>query len=276
MQAGWSLPAHAPGRHSIGPAQRRPAPRADAARVNYMYEFPLREFSFDFQTRGGSILRQTQISTGNMKTTKLLKIRKLTAIALPAFLALASASRAASVVGSKHDLKALTNSNGQVCIACHTPHNAQATQLIPLWNHTATATTFTLYSSPTTRAVMGQPTAATRACLSCHDGTVAIDSFGGKLPSGAPPLSASSNLGTSLSDDHPVSFTYDAALATATPNGKLISPSSLSWVDSAKTVPLFAGKLECASCHDAHDPAFGSFLRKSNAGSALCLSCHNQ
>ena len=109
--------------------------------------------------------------------------------ALPFLLALGatllSPAYAASIVGTKHDLSAMTNSNGEVCIACHTPHNAQAQQLVPLWNHTATNTTFTLYSSVTAKSVPGQPTGYSKACLSCHDGTVALDSFGGKAPAGA-------------------------------------------------------------------------------------------
>ncbi len=32
--------------------------------------------------------------------------------------------------------------------------------------------------------------------------------------------------------------------------------------------------VECASCHDPHTPNNGTFLRLSNAGSGLCLSCH--
>ena len=32
--------------------------------------------------------------------------------------------------------------------------------------------------------------------------------------------------------------------------------------------------VECASCHDPHTPNNGTFLRVSNAGSGLCLSCH--
>ena len=185
-----------------------------------------------------------------------------------------SPAQAASIVGTKHDLSAMTNSNGEVCIACHTPHNAQAQQLVPLWNHTATNTTFTLYSSVTAKSVPGQPTGYSKACLSCHDGTVALDSFGGKAPAGAGMIAGASKLGTDLSDDHPVSFTYDGALATA--NGGLVTPTSAAYVDSAKTIPLFNAKLECSSCHDAHDNSHTYFLRKSNAGSALCLSCHNK
>jgi predicted CXXCH cytochrome family protein len=32
--------------------------------------------------------------------------------------------------------------------------------------------------------------------------------------------------------------------------------------------------VECASCHDPHTPNNGTFLRVSNNGSGLCLSCH--
>ncbi|MBZ0173237.1 MAG: hypothetical protein K8E66_12710, partial [Phycisphaerales bacterium] len=34
------------------------------------------------------------------------------------------------------------------------------------------------------------------------------------------------------------------------------------------------GELQCTSCHDAHNNAHGSFLVMSNAGSALCVACH--
>jgi len=32
--------------------------------------------------------------------------------------------------------------------------------------------------------------------------------------------------------------------------------------------------VECASCHNPHDNSLGNFLRRANAGSASCLSCH--
>lgn len=209
-----------------------------------------------------------------MKTSSLPSPRASAGLALLALALLTPSARAASIVGTKHDLSAMTNSAGQVCIACHTPHNAQSSQLIPLWNHTATNTTFTLYTSATSKANPGQPTGYSKACLSCHDGTVALDSFGGKTPAGAGMITGPSKMSTDLSDDHPFSFTYDAALATAA--GGLVTPASTSYVDAAKTVPLFNGKLECSSCHDAHDNTYTNFLRKSNAGSALCLSCHNK
>ena len=34
--------------------------------------------------------------------------------------------------------------------------------------------------------------------------------------------------------------------------------------------------VECASCHDPHQDATGTFLRINNAGSAVCLACHTK
>ena len=193
------------------------------------------------------------------------------ALVLTALVPLASYG---GITGTAHDLSTqLWNTSGQICIVCHTPHNAQATQLSPLWNHAATATSFTLYTSNTLLAVPGQPAGISKACLSCHDGTIALSSMG-SATGGADRITAANLIGTSLSDDHPVSFAYDAALVTADGGVGLVSPTSTSFVDAARTVPLFAGKMECASCHNVHDNTIDKFLRKSNTGSALCLTCH--
>ena len=40
---------------------------------------------------------------------------------------------------------------------------------------------------------------------------------------------------------------------------------------------LFAGQMECSSCHDVHDELGNTaLLRKSNTQSALCLTCHDK
>ena len=80
-------------------------------------------------------------------------------------------------------------------------------------------------------------------------------------------------MGTDLSDDHPISFTYDAALATA--DGELATPSG----GTVGTLPLFGAssdQMECATCHDVHDDTNGNFLLMDNTASALCLTCHNK
>ena len=84
-------------------------------------------------------------------------------------------------------------------------------------------------------------------------------------------------VGTDLGNDRPVSFTSDTALATA--DGGRFDPSSqnsgLGGTIAADL--LFAGQLECASCHDVHNGSgVAKLLRKSNAGSALCLTCHDK
>ena len=183
----------------------------------------------------------------------------------------------ATLAGTKHDLSANGWGTTELCKFCHTPHSAQNVTGAPLWNHRTSTTTYALYSSATFKGSSSQPGPTSKLCLSCHDGTVAIDAFasGGVLQSGTH-FMTSTNLvgaGASLTSDHPIAFTYDAALAAA--DGHLVTPASTNYVDATHFIPLFNNKMECASCHATHDNSFGMFLRTSNAGSALCLKCHS-
>ena len=138
----------------------------------------------------------------------------------------------AAITGSAHDFSAKSwNPGGEICVVCHTPHNA-TTATTPLLNHTLTKATFTVYSSPSLNATVGQPSASSLACLSCHDGTVAIDAFGGNT--GTTFMTGGDKLGTDLSNDHPVSFTFDAALATA--DGGLNNPTVKTISSASSTV----------------------------------------
>ncbi|MEF9427438.1 MAG: hypothetical protein L0956_09840, partial [Candidatus Mariimomonas ferrooxydans] len=77
-------------------------------------------------------------------------------------------------------------------------------------------------------------------------------------------------LGTDLSDDHPVSFVYDTALAASNP--ELADPSTLpSEVKLDKH-----GQLQCTACHDPHNDTNGKFLVMSNIYSDLCTACHRK
>ena len=218
---------------------------------------------------------------------------------LAAFLAFISASSfAQSVVASKHDLSTgggITNKSTnetQVCIFCHTPHQKTITAT-PLWNKTLSAqATYGVYTNASSLNAaptdIGGGTSVSNLCMSCHDGTVAVNSLDNKSSFGTPTMGTGTELnatfqiaatreamiGTSLTNDHPINFTYDAALATA--DGGLVSPNSASYVDAAHAVPLYGGKLQCASCHNPHNNAHSSFLRKANSGSALCLTCHSK
>ncbi|MCL6097184.1 MAG: cytochrome c3 family protein [Bacteroidetes bacterium] len=217
---------------------------------------------------------------------------------LAAFLTFFSAaSFAQSIVASKHDLSTgggITNKStneSQVCIFCHTPHQKTITAT-PLWNKTLSAqATYGVYASGTLNATLtdvGGSGTVSNLCLSCHDGTVAVNSLDNKSSIGTPTMGTGTELdatgkiaagrealiGTSLTNDHPINFTYDAALATA--DGGLVTPASASYVDAAHAVPLYGGKLQCATCHNPHNNANSSFMRKANSGSALCLTCHSK
>ena len=182
----------------------------------------------------------------------------------------------AQISQSEHDFSAQGWGTTEICQPCHTPHNASIELPVVLWNHAVTSANYTLYSSPTMNATTGQPAGVSRACLSCHDGTVALDSFGGST--GQTIIGGGANFGTDLTNDHPVSFTYNNALATA--DGGLHPPTTQSsGLGGTIAADMLFGagndQVECASCHDVHNAAnLQSLLLKSNAGSALCLTCH--
>lgn len=187
-------------------------------------------------------------------------------------------TKADTVLATKHDLSVAgggtikATMESEVCYFCHTPH--RGTGQTPLWNHTLSSVTYTPYSSSTAKATVGQPTGASKLCLSCHDGTVAIGmvatrSTAIEMQGGVTTMpSGQSNLGTDLSDDHPISFTYDSALVAA--NGQLKDPVSL----TDKVRLDHDHQVQCTSCHDPHDNQYGKFLVRDNKASAICVTCH--
>ncbi|RME75749.1 MAG: cytochrome C [Planctomycetota bacterium] len=188
------------------------------------------------------------------------------------------------IATTKHDFStAAWNPGGQICEPCHTPHggNTGITDA-PLWNHAVTTATFTPYSSGTLNATVGAPSGISILCLSCHDGTVALEDFGGSTGgTNFIPNTSPAYIGTDLRGSHPVSFIYNTSLATS--DGGLFDPATASsglggTIEQDMLFGTTPGSktLECASCHDVHDNTNGFFLIKSNAASALCLTCHNK
>ena len=143
-----------------------------------------------------------------------------------------------------------SNDTAEICVFCHTPHGGDNTAAVPIWNRQLSdPTAYTRYSSlgtstfDATEAPVGS---VTIACLSCHDGTQAIDSVinapgsGGYDPAGArigtnfvgddqvngqldPTIVQ--NLGTDLSNDHPVSMQYaGGGVSTTNVNGPTNDP----------------------------------------------------
>ncbi len=200
------------------------------------------------------------------------------AIVFLPLLAGVAAAQPGSVVSGPHNLSATGAGpvhaafEQEICIFCHTPHNARPIR--PLWNRSTPVEAYTIYASSTLEANPGQPTGTSKLCLSCHDGTIAVGSVGSRdtpiqmiggittLPHGA------ANLGTDLSDDHPISFRYDASLAQRKPSIK----------DPALLPPQLKldhnQEMQCTSCHDAHDNSRGQFLLMRNDSSQLCIACH--
>ena len=217
-----------------------------------------------------------------------------------------------SIVGSKHDFSGQSFSDGAICKPCHTPHNADITVTGRLWAHTMSSQVTYQYHSNVRQTMpdattalddaKGSLTAATdldgasRLCLSCHDGTVALDSFKGSnhTTSNGLGITGAANLGTDLSNDHPVGLTAVIAdyKAYYKPVTGILAANKLKLVKTS--VPYAAGgkdmygtaltgneyAVSCVTCHDVHNgagvDAGVGLLRVTNAGSALCLSCHNK
>jgi len=212
-------------------------------------------------------------------------------------------------VYSAHDVS-------EVCVFCHTPHGGLLTG--PLWNHSMpSASSFTHYNSATLSTYL-QDLDATRnvndeslLCMACHDGSVAVNHLvnvpnslnGAFIDMGladgtdvfivdifnTPGSRIGASLGNlsdtgDLSDDHPISFSYDEVLLDSAYDGG--SKDGELWpVGTAVSneVRFFGStnRVECSSCHDPHvdyiaQPTYAPFLITPNTGSALCLACHNK
>ncbi len=219
-----------------------------------------------------------------------------------------------------------------------------------LWNRKIPrGSTYTGYTSATSSSLdaatiqagfNGQPGGSSKLCLSCHDGTLAIGSVnvwngsqfnvtseviqmtGTKgsndktFPVG--PYGESTgftrDLGVDLSNDHPISVTYNSALANLDGELRVLDnnqkyPATTGTVIGVKSsgykpkLPLEptgaggAGQVQCATCHDPHlreadatavDYANPKFLRLnrfqsaqptgtySQANDIICLACHEK
>ena len=98
------------------------------------------------------------------------------------FMILTGVNRIYAIIsGSSHDFSAESWSGGQICEPCHIPHLASENPYTPLWGHDTTQVNYqdnlvTFYGT-----TWGSVNGPTLMCLSCHDGTVALDSFGGNI-----------------------------------------------------------------------------------------------
>jgi hypothetical protein len=250
-----------------------------------------------------------------MKTINLLSLTVVTG-------SLLTLTSRAGIVGSPHDFSSQSwntdpSDPATVCSTCHTPHHADSS-VVPLWSHATTVSSFTMYNKanvPSSQMVAvpaGQPNGISKACLSCHDGTVAINTYGGSPAYGgtmtthgtATFVTNGANLGTDLTHSHPISLVYNPALVGTGPNQDqwlynpnttpVLTPVSGTFVPgNDMTVNGFLlngnNSLECTSCHDVHNQEGTPYdimlnpklvkivgVDAGGHGSLLCRSCHNK
>ena len=240
----------------------------------------------------------------------------------------ARGERISDIANTKHNFS-VTSGNAvratdttEICVFCHTPHGATTSVPAPLWNRSLSQANYTPYSSASIDALgLDQPGGSSKICLSCHDGTIAIGNVnvlggnktdgnpgtadinmtgtgaGGTMPQGSGAQTGFTRiLGTNLTNDHPISFAYDDALALR--DGELRSPSATAHIGNRvpgikPDVPLENGQLQCTSCHDPHirdtteanikflrlnrlqknPPAGGTFDKVNDI---VCLACHDK
>lgn len=118
-------------------------------------------------------------------------------------------------------------------------------------------------------------------CLSCHSTTPGAG--------GAADFSAAV-IGTDLTNDHPIGVALPTGTDWNQPNGvtansRFFDLNSNGRMDKDEIRFYDSGngaRVECASCHDPHGVPMGgpgstfnpTFLRVSNSGSAVCMTCH--
>ena len=148
-----------------------------------------------------------------------------------------SMTAGAAIKDTKHNLGSSgtsvnrTDGTAEICVFCHTPHASNTVvTAAPLWNKKVNSGTYTVYTSSTLDSTTAQPGGISLACLSCHDGTQAMDNMinqpgsggwtsgsGARLSGtwvgtvgadGKMNASSVAMLGTDLNNDHPIGIKY--------------------------------------------------------------------
>jgi predicted CXXCH cytochrome family protein len=231
-------------------------------------------------------------------------------VAAFAFALVAGAATTTPIANSKHNMKnafgAGTIIDDQVCLPCHTPHKPVIADV--LWNHKLSTVTYQLYNTAHSTRYSATNYLAdidmeSKMCLSCHDGTVAVDAYGSHPGTASKTIGADSTTagyvigaGGDLTMDHPIGvrypgYTSGTSAYDATKGRGYIDPATWSTATFANgekavgggAVKLFKEKdtdtvatvVSCASCHTPHSNKY-NFLRIRNTNSQLCLLCHDK
>ena len=223
------------------------------------------------------------------------------------------------IAATKHNLSPsgpgpnkVTAGTDEICVFCHTPHAADISAPVPLWNKAlpsgAGYQTYANLNSSTIDGEILSVGSISLACLSCHDGTQAMDNIvnapgsggydvtggganglgyawagagvdaNGKMINQATTLSM---LSTDLRNDHPIGIRYcGGGQTSATPAGACVdadffAPSSavintnrVWWVDTPG--------VGTAGTRDKTDMILYSRTFAAGSGPSVeCASCHD-
>lgn len=192
---------------------------------------------------------------------------------------------ATGITTTKHNLSSGGPGNtfsgtDQICVFCHTPHGSDSSGPAPLWNRTLPAAAgYTTYDTLGTQSLDGKmlkPGAISLACLSCHDGSQALNTvlnapgtgttnaawtagtwtagasgMGGGISGGK--LTGVVMLGTDLTNDHPIGIEYCGGGVTTSGAGAFtastcndtdfINTSSQNTTSDGRTADLTVGMI---------------------------------
>lgn len=226
------------------------------------------------------------------------------------------------ILGTKHDFTGLNDRAGVVamsgvafsdygysCVYCHVPpeeDGALPSEFggIPDWNRFVPATeNYQFYAESGSSTLDTNPNklnSISMLCLSCHDGTMAVDMVVFKPVTFDPTADSAMHmrinpsddmescgkchngnvahditvkmLGQDLRNDHPISMRY-AGLGFQDPDFVPAPPADqFNNRIFQNGVKLYNDQVECMTCHNVHDPARELLLR-ANA-EVLCFTCH--
>lgn len=177
----------------------------------------------------------------SLMQTVMSRVAGVAAIGLLTFGVFGSAQ--AGISTTKHNLGSggtgvnSFDGTAEICVFCHTPHGADTTAAVPLWNRKlALATSYQTYNSLGTSSLDGATApvgSVSIACLSCHDGVQAMNTMinqpgsGGYNAAGADlagtwtganqtlgKIGAGliTNIGQDLKNDHPIGIQYGGGM----------------------------------------------------------------
>jgi hypothetical protein len=206
--------------------------------------------------------------------------------------------------GSVHDMSTwqyvVNDPYQRVCIFCHTPHNANPTAGAlwsrPLDSNPSGLAPYT-WAAPANQQIpeiVDPLIGPSRLCMTCHDGTIALDAHGDVMPAGYV-------ISNNLNFTHPIGFSFDQAMAArgsaelADKNQRFATSVTVSNTVGTYNNVVRNGNLRivdvllngtymtCSTCHDVHncgnvtpDPGdnYNYLLWAKEEQSLICLTCH--